>query len=88
MPGKDGAGRVGRNLYLADDAQARSALEEHKDGEVAIPAQLSRAQRKSTFPTENRGRVVMADIPCSLGGGRRGFNPRQPRRTKRAFFPP
>ena len=36
----------------------------------------------------NRGRVVMADIPCSLGGGRRGFDPRQPRRTKRAFFPP
>jgi hypothetical protein len=31
---------------------------------------------------------VKADIPCSLGGGRRGFDPRQLRRTKRAFFPP
>ena len=40
MPGKDGAGRVGRNLYLADDAQARLALEEHEDGEVAIAPQL------------------------------------------------
>ena len=36
----------------------------------------------------NHGRVVMADIPCSPGGGRCGFDPRQPRRTKRAFFPP
>jgi hypothetical protein len=32
--------------------------------------------------------VVKADIPCSLGGGRRGFDPSQLRRTKRAFFPP
>ncbi len=35
-----------------------------------------------------RGRVVKVDIPCSLGGGQRGFNPRQLRRTKRAFIPP
>ncbi len=36
----------------------------------------------------DRGRVVKADIPCSLGGGRRGFDPRQLQRTKRAFFQP
>jgi hypothetical protein len=29
----------------------------------------------------DRGRVVKADIPCFLGGGRRGFNPRQLRRA-------
>jgi hypothetical protein len=29
----------------------------------------------------DRGRVVKADIPCSRGGGRRGFDPRQLRRT-------
>ena len=36
--------------------------------------------------SSDRGRVVKADILCSLGGGRRGFDPRQLRRTKRAFF--
>ncbi len=35
-----------------------------------------------------RGRVVKADMPCSLGGGRRGFDHRQIRRAKRAFIPP
>jgi hypothetical protein len=40
------------------------------------------------YPSADRGRVVKADIPCSLGGGRRGFDPCQLRRTKRAFFPP
>ncbi len=37
---------------------------------------------------KDSGRLVKADIPCSLGGGRRGFDPRQLRRKKRAFFPP
>jgi hypothetical protein len=36
----------------------------------------------------DRGQVVKADIPCSFGSGRRGFDPRHLRRTKRAFFPP
>ncbi len=35
-----------------------------------------------------RGREVKAGIPHSSGVGRRGFDPRQLRRTKRAFFPP
>jgi hypothetical protein len=35
-----------------------------------------------------RSREVKAGIPCSSGAGRRGFNPRQLRRTKSAFFPP
>jgi hypothetical protein len=35
-----------------------------------------------------RSREVKAGIPCSSGAGRRGFDPRQLRRTKRAFFPP
>ncbi len=34
-----------------------------------------------------RGREVKASIPHSSGMGRRGFDPRQLRRTKRAFFP-
>ncbi len=33
------------------------------------------------------GRMVKAGIPHSSGVGRRGFDPRQLRRTKRAFFP-
>ena len=35
-----------------------------------------------------RGREVKAGIPRSSGVGRRGFDPRQLRRTKRAFFQP
>jgi hypothetical protein len=35
-----------------------------------------------------RGREVKAGIPHSSGVGQRGFDPRQLRRTKRAFLPP
>jgi hypothetical protein len=35
-----------------------------------------------------RSGEVEAGIPCSSRAGRRGFDPRQLRRTKRAFFPP
>ncbi len=34
------------------------------------------------------GREVKAGAPCSSGAGRRGFDPRQLLRTRRAFFPP
>jgi hypothetical protein len=40
------------------------------------------------YQSARRSREVKACIPCSSGAGRRGFDPRQPRRTKRAFFPP
>jgi hypothetical protein len=36
----------------------------------------------------HRSREIKAGIPCSSGAGRRGFDPRQLHRTKRAFFPP
>jgi hypothetical protein len=50
---------------------------------------ISHPKHKKRLGSENadRGRVVKADIPCSLGGGRHGFDPRQLRRTKRAFIP-
>ncbi len=37
---------------------------------------------------EDHSREVKGGIPCSSGAGRRGFDPRQLRRTTRAFFPP
>jgi hypothetical protein len=40
------------------------------------------------YLTCRRGREVKAGIPHSSGVGRRGFDPRQLRRTKHAFFPP
>ncbi len=40
------------------------------------------------YPPVAETREVKAGIPCSSGAGRRGFNPRQLRRTKHAFFPP
>jgi hypothetical protein len=41
-----------------------------------------------SFIHARRGREVKAGISRSSGVGRRGFDPRQLRHTKRAFFPP
>jgi hypothetical protein len=46
---------------------------------------LSGDERRRYAP---RSQEVKADIPCCSGAGQRGFDPRQLRRTKRAFLPP
>ena len=43
-------------------------------------------QQGDVYAPRHGGRVVKAGIRCSFGSGRRGFDPLQPRRTKRASF--
>jgi hypothetical protein len=49
---------------------------------------MATLEEQTTQVYAPRSREVKAGIPCSSGVGWRGFDPRQPRRTKRALFPP
>jgi hypothetical protein len=69
-------------------------IREQRSASQKTPRELSTAQLNEGISSNPRvldtkhEQVWQADIPCSLGGGRRGFDPCQLRRTKRAFIPP
>jgi hypothetical protein len=65
--------------------QAKSDVIEQAQEKLSQYTQLM--SNMVTYPCR-RGREVKAGIPHSSGVGRRGFDPHQLRRTKRAFFPP
>ncbi len=72
--------RVGRAASLESVAGADGEAKTWIDGpagRVRIPAVSLPGSPSPNSVYADRGRVVKANIPCYLGGGRRGFDPRQ-----------